>query len=207
MHSELVSRTIGHETDIAKLNFANGNGLLPVAVQHYATGELLMIGYADAEALRRTLASGQLWLYSRSRQEYWHKGATSGHTQRVVSMHADCDADAVLVRVKPVGPICHTGTRSCFDGVPVLRELAAVIEERMQRPSVGSYTSRLLNDANLRAKKLGEEAVELAVACAKGDREQVVEESCDLIYHTLVASVAAGVSLDEILGALHARRS
>ncbi|MGQ0814521.1 MAG: phosphoribosyl-AMP cyclohydrolase [Gemmatimonadota bacterium] len=104
---------INSTEELALIDFAKGT-LVPVIVQDFTTGEVLMLGFADHEALRRCLDSGDLWLYSRSRQEYWRKGATSGNTQRVVAMHTDCDADAVLILVEPNGPICHTGARSCF---------------------------------------------------------------------------------------------
>src|SRR5688572_16922307 len=135
---------IGQEADVAALDFSKG--LLPAAVQHYTTGEVLMIGFVDGEALRRSLATGELWLYSRSRREHWHKGATSGNTQRVVSMHTDCDADAILIQVNPHGPICHTGARSCFGAPPTLRELADVIDRRSADAETTGYTTRLLRD-------------------------------------------------------------
>lgn len=193
-------------TDIDTLDFAKGNGLLPVAVQHYATGELLMLGYTDAEAVRRSLADGVLWLYSRSRREYWRKGATSGNSQRLVSIDADCDGDALVMRVEPEGPMCHTGAASCFGAPPPLSALGHVIDERIADPSATGYTSALLRDENLRLKKLGEEAVELAVACVRGERESITSEAADLLYHMLVCCGAAGVSVDDILATLAARR-
>ena len=192
-------------SDIDALDFSKDNGLLPVAVQHYATGELLMIGYADAEAVRRSLTDRVLWLYSRSRREYWRKGATSGNTQRLVSIDADCDQDALVIRVDPDGPTCHTGARSCFAAPPTLAALAQVIGERMSDPDASGYTAKLLRDENLRVKKLGEEAVELAVACVRGDRESITNEAADLLYHALVCCAAAGVNAEDILATLASR--
>ena len=121
-----------------------------------------MLAYANEESLHKTLDTRDLWLFSRSRNALWRKGDTSGNTQRVVSMSLDCDNDAILVRVDPRGPACHTGARSCFNDPPTLVALGDVISQRMVDLSPNSYTVRLLSDANLRLKKLGEEAVELA---------------------------------------------
>jgi phosphoribosyl-ATP pyrophosphohydrolase/phosphoribosyl-AMP cyclohydrolase len=196
---------ISNVQELAALNFAKADGLVPAVVQHHVTGEVLMLGYADAEALRRCLDTGELWLYSRSRQQYWRKGETSGNTQRVVDMHADCDRDAVLIRVDPSGPACHTGARSCFTAPPVLAALGDVIAQRAASGAGTSYTVRLLRDENLRLKKLGEEAVELALACQSHDQDRSAEEAADLIYHTLVACAAAGASVDDILQRLAVR--
>ncbi len=191
--------------DLDRLDFAKGDGLVPVVAQHARTGEVLMLAYANREALERTLESGEMWYWSRSRGAFWRKGETSGNVQRVVSLHADCDGDAVLARVEPAGPSCHTGEWSCFAGAPTLAELDHVLAERQASPPEGSYTARLLSDRNLRLKKLGEEAVELATACADGDGERAAEEAADLIYHALVACRAAGVPLDAVLAALERR--
>lgn len=192
--------------DLGTLAFSETHPILPVVVQHHATGEVLMLGWADAEALRRCLETGELWLWSRSRREYWHKGATSGNTHAVLEIHADCDRDALLILASPDGPTCHTGERSCFGALPTLPALAATITSRTDAAPEASYTARLLGDENLRLKKLGEEAVELALACAGGEREGVVEEASDLIYHALVACAAAGVSAEDVLRRLHGRR-
>lgn len=189
------------------LDFGKGGGLVPVVTQHARTGEVLMLAYADREALARTLAERVMWYYSRSRAALWRKGDTSGNVQRLVSLHADCDGDAVLARVLPAGPSCHTGEWSCFGAAPTLAALDAVIAERAAAPPEGSYTARLLGNANLRLKKLGEEAVELALACERGEAERVAEEAADLIYHTLVACRAAGVELERVLAALDERRA
>ena len=190
------------------LDFEKANGLIPVVVQHYTTGEVLMLGYGNAESMQKCEETNELWLYSRSRQALWHKGETSGNTQRVVSITGDCDGDAVLIRVEPRGPMCHTGERSCFDVAPTLVELANVITRRRGGAEhAESYTAKLLNDENLRLKKLGEEAVELVMACKSGDQDKTAEEAADLIYHALVACAAAGTSLEDILERLEARRA
>jgi phosphoribosyl-AMP cyclohydrolase / phosphoribosyl-ATP pyrophosphohydrolase len=198
---------IDRSEQIAELAFDDA-GLIPVVAQHAATGEILMLAWANAEALARTLETRSLWLYSRSRAELWHKGATSGNTQQVVSLHADCDRDALVARVLPAGPACHTGSRSCFEAPPTLAALADRIAERAgEGDESGSYTRRLLADENLRLKKLGEEAVELALACAAGDAPRVREEAADLFYHAMVAAYGSAVTADDILQSLERRRA
>jgi len=196
--------------DLDTLDFAKGNGLVTVVTQSARTGQLLMTAFADREALERTLATGEMHYRSRTRQ-LWHKGATSGAIQRVVSLVADCDADAVLARVEPAGPACHTGAVSCFAGAggDVLSHVDAVIAERQRAMAEAggqpSYTQRLLADRNLRLKKLGEEAVELATACVEENTGRAIEEAADLIYHALVAVRATGGTLDDVRAALAAR--
>jgi phosphoribosyl-ATP pyrophosphohydrolase/phosphoribosyl-AMP cyclohydrolase len=205
--------------DLDRVDFTKGGGLLQVVAQHALTGEVLMLGFADREALASTQRDGELWFHSRSRGRQWKKGETSGNVLRVVSLHADCDADAVLACVLPAGPTCHTGAASCFGAPPTLPALAATIAARAAaresarpdppEPAAGerraSYTERLLGDRNLRLKKLGEEAVELALACGAGDRAAVAEEAADLLYHLLVAAAAAGVTLNDVLAVLDSR--
>ncbi|HSH46538.1 MAG TPA: bifunctional phosphoribosyl-AMP cyclohydrolase/phosphoribosyl-ATP diphosphatase HisIE [Longimicrobiales bacterium] len=203
--------TSGTGFDPASVRYDAATGLAPVIAQDARTGEVLMLGYATAEALERSLESGQLTFHSRSRDRLWTKGETSGNTLAVVSLHADCDSDAVLARVVPAGPACHTGDRSCFSAPPTLPALADTLRQRqatMERPAAehGSYTARLLSDRNLRLKKLGEEAVELATACADGDTDRVREEAADLVYHALVACMGAGVEPESVLEVLEARR-
>lgn len=205
--------------DPTTLDFDKADGLVPVIAQHWLNGEVLMLGFATRQAIDTSLETGQLTFHSRSRDALWTKGETSGNTLRVVSLHGDCDGDAVLARVEPAGPTCHTGDRSCFSAPPTLRGLADVLEARKtaaeaetaggdRGPSApsSSYTVRLLNDRNLRLKKLGEEATELALACGDGDTERVRQEAADVIYHTLVAALAAGVDADAVLEVLEARR-
>jgi phosphoribosyl-AMP cyclohydrolase / phosphoribosyl-ATP pyrophosphohydrolase len=198
--------------DLEGLDFAKGGGLVTVVTQDAGTGEVLMVAHADREALERTLRTGTMHYRSRTRG-LWLKGETSGNTQRVVSLHQDCDRDAVLARVVPAGPACHTGAVSCFGagavGADALDRLDARIRERAQvedEPGRSpSYTRRLLGDRNLRLKKLGEEAVELAVACADGDRARAIGEAADVVYHTLGALRAIGVGWDEVRAELESR--
>lgn len=189
------------------LDFDRGNGLLPVVTQHARTGEVLMVAWTSRAALEQTLAEGVMCYWSRSRGELWRKGDTSGNTQQLVSLHADCDSDTLLARVIPAGPSCHTGDWSCFGAQPTLAALDSVIAERAAAGTGGrSYTRKLLDDPNLRLKKLGEEAVELALACERGDTARVAEEAADLMYHALVACRAAGVDVDAVLAELDRRR-
>jgi phosphoribosyl-AMP cyclohydrolase / phosphoribosyl-ATP pyrophosphohydrolase len=193
-------------TQLDVVDFDKGGGLVPVVTQHACTGELLMLGFADRQALERTLAEGVMWYFSRSRGALWRKGDTSGNVQRLLSLHADCDADAVLARVLPAGPSCHTGAWSCFAAPPTLAALDEVIAARAADRDAPGYTRRLLDDANLRLKKLGEEAVELALACERGERERVASEAADLVYHVLVACRAAGITAADVLRQLEERR-
>jgi phosphoribosyl-ATP pyrophosphohydrolase/phosphoribosyl-AMP cyclohydrolase len=197
---------IGSAAELDRLTFGV-DGLLPVIAQHALTGEVLMLAWANLEALEHTLSEGMMWYWSRSRATLWRKGDTSGNVQRLVSLHGDCDADTLLARVLPAGPSCHTGEWSCFDASPTLPALDAVIADRAASPTPGSYTSRLLADPNKRLKKLGEEAVELALACERGEADRVAEEAADLLYHALVACRAEGVALDRVLAVLAARRA
>ncbi|MGH7445499.1 MAG: bifunctional phosphoribosyl-AMP cyclohydrolase/phosphoribosyl-ATP diphosphatase HisIE [Longimicrobiales bacterium] len=198
---------IRSSADLERVDFTRGDGLVTVIAQHARTGTVLMVAHADRDALERTLTSGEMWYWSRSRAALWRKGETSGNTQRMVALHADCDADAVLALVEPRGPSCHTGAWSCFGTAPTLPALADVIAQRMHAAPDHSYTARLLRDDNLRLKKLGEEAVELALACAAPDAAAVADEAADLLYHTLVACAGVGVGLDDVLRVLEARRS
>ena len=197
--------------DIDALDFTKGGGLVTVVAQDARSGVVLMVAHADREAIERTIASGEMHYRSRARGA-WHKGATSGNTQRLVSLAADCDGDVVLAQVIPAGPACHTGAESCFGtrGGDALSALDTVIRDRAGVPGVPdapeSYTRRLLADRNLRLKKLGEEAAELAVACADDDADRAVEEGADVIYHTLVALRALGRGLDDLRAALARRR-
>jgi phosphoribosyl-ATP pyrophosphohydrolase/phosphoribosyl-AMP cyclohydrolase len=187
--------------DLTKLA---ADAMVPVVTQDARTGVVLMLAWADREALERAVATGEMHYRSRSRG-LWHKGATSGNTQALVSLAWDCDADTVLARVVPAGPACHDGTTSCFRedalAADALAALDRVIASRGATSAAegdASYTKRLLADRNLRLKKLGEEAAELAVACADGDRERAVEEAADLFYHALVALRSVGAGLDDV---------
>lgn len=195
--------------DASALDFTKGDGLVTVVAQDARTGAVLMVAFADRDAIERTVAQGELHLTSRTRGA-WHKGATSGNVLRVRSLTADCDGDTVLAMVEPAGPACHTGTRSCFGDVTrsdALSALDATIAARMSAhttPGTG-YTQKLLADRNLRLKKIGEEASELVTACADGDAARATEETADLFYHALVALRAAGGTLDGVREVLAAR--
>jgi len=204
----------GPMLDLAVLDFTRGGGLVTVIAQDANTGAVLMLAHADREALERTIATGEMHYRSRSRG-LWRKGDVSGNVQRVLSLTADCDGDAVLARVEPAGPACHTGEVSCF-GQPALAAdalsiLDATIASRTSHEPVSpgghgpSHTRRLLSDRNLRLKKIGEESAELVVALADGDAERAVEEGADLVYHILVGLHGTGVALADVRRVLAAR--
>ena len=194
--------------DLDAFDFTKGGGLVTVVAQDHRTGDVLMVASADREALQRTLDTGEMHYRSRTRG-LWHKGGTSGNVQRVVSLTADCDGDAVLARVHPAGPACHTGARTCFgaDGAEALGRLDTTIAARADAPggAGAGYTQKLLGDRNLRLKKIGEEASELVTACADGDVARATEETADLLYHALVALRAVGGSLDGVRAVLDGR--
>jgi len=195
----------------------NEQGLAPAVVQDAKSGQVLMLAWQNREALRRTLESGKATFWSRSRNQLWEKGATSGNVQHLRAARADCDADAVLLRVDPAGPACHTGARSCFfqeiEGAPVaapapgetLAGLEAVLADRRASPPEGSYTAKLFADEALRHKKVGEEAAELVVASLRGRREEIAHEAADLVYHAMVLLAAHGMGLHDVAAALRAR--
>lgn len=197
------------------------DGLVPVVAQECRSGEVLMVAYANREALERTAATGQAHYYSRSRAALWRKGESSGHGQSVREIRLDCDGDAVLYRVAQTGPACHTGTRTCFStlvgpgGVPTpaedpgphpLARLAATIRQRAEARPAESYTVRLL-DRGIPAvsQKVGEEAVEVVVAATSEGPERLASEAADLLYHLLVLLQARGVPLDAVWGELEQR--
>lgn len=184
------------------------DGLLPVVVQDVADGTVLMLAWASQAALDATLTTGEAHFWSRSRQTLWRKGATSGNLQRVVSVHSDCDGDALLYRVHSEGPACHTGRRSCFsdDRTFSLSRLEAIIADRAATTRPNSYTSRLLGGGPARsATKVVEEAGEVAVAAVTDDENAVARESADLLYHLLVLLRSRQVSLDRVIEVLAQR--
>jgi histidinol phosphatase-like enzyme (inositol monophosphatase family) len=190
--------------DVTQVDFSKG--LVPVVTQDVLTGAVLMVAYADAEALTKTVETGLMHYRSRTRG-LWKKGDTSGNVQRVVSLALDCDRDTVLARVEPAGPACHTGDVTCF-GAPTgdaLATLSATIAARAKGASDASYTAKLLANRNLRLKKLGEEAAELVLALADGDDPRAAEEGADVVYHTLVALQGRGLTLDDVRRVLHQR--
>lgn len=201
--------------DLDSLDFDRGGGFVTVVAQDHRTGAVLMVARADKEALQQTINTGEMHYHSRTRG-LWHKGSTSGNTQRVVSLTPDCDGDTVLGRVVPSGPACHTGSPSCFGEAgaagDALGSLVRVVEARKAAADAvpgsedpNSYTRRLLADRNLRLKKIAEEAGELAIACADGDVRGAVNETADLVYHAIVALAALGAGWDDVRAVLAAR--
>jgi phosphoribosyl-ATP pyrophosphohydrolase/phosphoribosyl-AMP cyclohydrolase len=201
------------EPDATEIAF-DERGLVPCVVQDWESGEVLTLAYMNAEALARTRESGELHLWSRSRQELWHKGATSGNTQAVRALRYDCDTDAVLALVVPAGPACHTGERTCFhqgslepraphEALPLLeRTLASRAAERPE----GSYTAALLADPPHIGAKVQEEAEEVARAAREETDERVAEEAADVLYHLAVLLRSRGLSLADAAGVLDDRR-
>lgn len=200
---------------IEELLSYDGEGLVPCVVQDWNTGEVLTLAYMNAEALRRTRQSGELHLWSRSRSEQWHKGATSGNTQAVRALRLDCDGDTILALVEPAGPACHTGERTCFHrgelspGAPheVLPALERTLAQRAADLPAGSYTVELLENPELIAEKVMEEAEEVTRAAREETNERVDEEAADLIYHLLVLLRSRDRSLTDAERVLDGRRS
>ena len=190
-------------------------GLAPCVIQDWRTGEVLTLAYTNAEALERTRATGELHLWSRSRDELWHKGATSGNVQAVRALRYDCDADAVLALVEPAGPACHTGARTCFhhgeleppaphEALPGLERTIA--ERRASGDTDSSYTARLLADPNLTGEKVMEEAEEVSRAAREESDERVASEAADVLYHLEVLLASRGLALADAQEVLLGRR-
>ncbi|MGK7297329.1 MAG: bifunctional phosphoribosyl-AMP cyclohydrolase/phosphoribosyl-ATP diphosphatase HisIE [Candidatus Wenzhouxiangella sp. M2_3B_020] len=198
---------------IEELEWDKVDGLMPAIVQDDATGRVLMLGYMDREALEKTRATGHVTFFSRSKHRLWTKGETSGNTLELVGVTADCDRDTLLVRAVPHGPTCHLGTATCFGedfrpSIGFLARLEEIIESRRGADPESSYTARLLDRGIKRcAQKVGEEGVEVALAAASGDHEELTDESADLLYHLLVVLAASEVTLDEVVERLAARHS
>jgi phosphoribosyl-ATP pyrophosphohydrolase/phosphoribosyl-AMP cyclohydrolase len=217
------------ERNVAKVRF-DERGLAPCVLQDSRSGEILTLAYMNEESLRLTLETGEVHLFSRSRKEIWHKGATSGNVQRVAQLRYDCDGDALVALVEPAGPACHTGERSCFyrdlegtadpaaDAPPVAGEplpvpyeaLSALertlLDRQLNRPA-GSYTVELLDDPKRIGSKVKEEAGEVAKAASAESEERVAEEAADVIYHLSVLLISRGVSMAEVLQVLNGRRA
>jgi len=201
----------------------NENGLIPAIVQDAITGRVLMLGWMNEESLALTRQTGEVWFYSRSRQQLWHKGETSGNVLRVRELRADCDADTLLVRAEPAGPTCHTGRESCFwqdlDGGEIeeparagfLDELDGIVDQRRAAPPDSSYTASLFAKGRLRiSQKVGEEGLETALAGVAQDDDRLTDEAADLLYHLLVLLNERRVPLRAVLQRLsdrHAARS
>jgi len=188
------------------------DGLVPVVVQDRASGDVLMVAYANAESLARTVDTGLVHFWSRSRKALWKKGETSGHVLHIQEMRIDCDRDALLMVVVPEGPTCHTGSRTCFgdttaSAAGVLDELRRVIAARAAARPEGSYTVRLLDRGlDYALKKLGEEATEVVLAAKGESDERLAEESADLLFHLLVALSQRGIGFDQVAEVLRQRR-
>jgi phosphoribosyl-ATP pyrophosphohydrolase/phosphoribosyl-AMP cyclohydrolase len=198
-------------------------GLVPAVVQDAHTHGVLMLAYMNAESLKRTLETGETWFWSRSRAQLWHKGETSGNTQRVVNVLLDCDGDALVVQAEPAGPACHTGQTTCFHNViqaagasrqdvgdlgEVLSALYALVETRKRERPQGSYTTYLFDQGlDKILKKVGEEASETIIAAKNEDRDALTKESCDLLYHLIVLLVERGVTLSDVRDELVQRRA
>lgn len=196
----------------SELNYSKGtDGLVPAIVQDEDTLQVLMLGYMNAEALEKTQETGLVTFYSRSRRALWIKGETSGNYLRLVSITPDCDADTLLVRARPDGPTCHQGTKTCWgEAIPAslgfIRALQRVIRERHREMPERSYTTSLFEAGVPRmAQKVGEEAVETVVEAVKGDRERLLYEASDLVYHLLVLLESQGLGLDDLEAELEKR--
>jgi phosphoribosyl-ATP pyrophosphohydrolase/phosphoribosyl-AMP cyclohydrolase len=202
-------------SNFSRLDWAKDDGLLPAIVQHWLSGEVLMLGYMNAEALAQTQASGHVTFYSRSKQRLWTKGESSGHMLVLKSIRIDCDADTLLIQADPHGPTCHTGTSSCFgDSADVrpplgfLAELDALIAQRHAERPEGSYTTKLFESGIRRiAQKVGEEGVETALATVVQSDAELLGEAADLIFHLAVALRARGLSLGDVVSVLADRHA
>ena len=193
------------------IDFEKGGGLVPAIVQDADTLQVLMLGYMNADAVKATEESGFVTFFSRSRQQLWQKGETSGNTLAFVNMDVDCDQDTLLVRARPAGPTCHEGTVSCFGdqgatGLGFLAELTKTIEQRRHQDADNSYTASLLQGPLTRtAQKVGEEGVETVIAALAQSEDNFLSESADLIYHLMVLLAAKDRSLDDVIEVLNSR--
>ena len=199
----------------------DSNGLVPAIAQNASTGEVIMLGYMNPGSVKRTFEGGDVWFYSRSRSDLWHKGEVSGNYMRVKSAAVDCDGDTILLQVDPNGPICHTGNDTCFfttleelpsflrqeQGPGILEDLFALIQDRKREMPEDSYTARLFEAGMERvSQKVIEEAGEAAIAGVSGEKERVVSEVADLVYHTLVLLSASGARPEDVWQELRRRR-
>lgn len=191
------------------------NGLVPAIVQDYTTGEVLTLAYMNEIALVKTLETGETWFYSRSRRELWNKGETSGNKQIVKKITADCDQDALVVQVQPLGPACHKGTTTCFEETlmetekplfSIITELTNKIKDRKENPQEGAYTTYLFNKGlDKILKKIGEESTEVVIGAKNKDKEELTNELADLLYHSLVLMEEQDVSMKDIKNILNER--
>ena len=204
------------EADIARIDWQKGDGLVPAIAQHLVSGSVLMLGYMNLEALRQTLQRGRVVFYSRTRQRLWEKGEESGNILKLVDMRLDCDVDALLITAIPTGPVCHTGTATCFgdhavtdaERLSFLLELEQVIGQRIADKPDGSYTARLYEQGMRRiAQKVGEEGLEVALAALSEPDDPFLGECADLLYHLLVLLRARSLRLDTVIEEMRHRHS
>ena len=207
------------EADIGRIDWQKGDGLVPAVAQHQITGSVLMLGYMNREALQQTLQRGRVVFYSRARQRLWEKGEQSGNLLKLIDLRMDCDVDALLVTAIPTGPVCHTGTATCFGDTAVtdaqrlafLLELEQIIGDRIADKPDGSYTARLYEQGMRRmAQKVGEEGLEVALAALSEPDDPFLGECSDLLYHLLVLLRARSLRLDTVIEEMrhrHADRS
>lgn len=201
--------------DIDNIVF-DDQGLIPAIIQDENTGDVLMLGYMNKESLMKTIETKETWFYSRSRQELWHKGATSGNRQIVKRMTLDCDQDALLIQVEPLGPACHTLKKSCFfqtvleeesSNRHVIRDLVKTIQQRRVESKEGSYTSYLFREGIDKVlKKVGEETSEVIIGAKNENKQELTSELADLTYHTLVLMEIAGITIEDIKHELKKRQ-
>ncbi|MBD2194774.1 MULTISPECIES: bifunctional phosphoribosyl-AMP cyclohydrolase/phosphoribosyl-ATP diphosphatase HisIE [Calothrix] len=214
--SSTEPNSLHHAIPVEKIKY-DAQGLVPAIVQDYLDGTVLMMAWMNRESLQKTLETGETWFWSRSRQEFWHKGATSGHIQKVHSIRYDCDSDALLIGVEQIGDVaCHTGERSCFHQVEgqivappgdTLSQLFQVICDRRDRPTENSYTCQLFAGGdNKILKKIGEETAEVVMAFKDDDADAIAGEVADLLYHTLVALAHHKVDVKDVYRKLQKRR-
>lgn len=198
---------------IERIDWQKVDGLIPAIVQDFDSSQVLMMGYMNPEALEVTLATKQVTFYSRSKQRLWTKGETSGHVLQLRNLALDCDQDTLLVKVNPIGPTCHTGTTTCWDGdsqeesqLVWLHQLEQLLAARKSASPESSYTASLYASGTKRiAQKVGEEGVEVALAAATGDKAELICESADLIYHLLVLLQDQGLALSDVIDKLKQR--
>lgn len=194
-----------------RIDFKKGGGLVPAIVQDARTGNVLMLAYMDRAALAKTRRTGCVTFFSRSRKKLWTKGETSGNRLRLISLAADCDGDTLLIKAEPSGPICHTGSETCFgaksaDNIGFLSKLEEIVDERKRRPVKGSYTASLFKEGlNRIAQKVGEEAVELVIASKDKNRTRIKNETADLLFHLLVLLREKSITLGDVAGVLEKR--
>jgi phosphoribosyl-ATP pyrophosphohydrolase/phosphoribosyl-AMP cyclohydrolase len=197
--------------DASKLDWEKGGGLIPAVAQDAENGRVLMLAYMNREALAKTLETGKVTFFSRSKNALWTKGETTGHFLDFISAEADCDGDTILLQVRPHGPACHLLTQTCFNDaksapLAFLKTLSGIVRQRNVERPAGSYTTKLFTEGRQRmAQKVGEEGVEIALAAAANDKKGIVNEAADLVFHLMVLLEDAGLSLDDVCETLKER--